>query len=32
MALIQYKEKTNTRRFASKLTRAGKNLEHLSQL
>lgn len=25
MALVQYKEKTNTRRFASKLTRAGKN-------
>lgn len=25
MALIEYKEKTNTRRFASKITRAGKN-------
>ncbi len=27
MALIQYKEKTNTRRFASKIERAGKNEE-----
>lgn len=27
MSLIQYKEKTNTRRFASKVNRAGKNQE-----